>query len=80
MKHALTVACNPGTGEVSDIAEIKGVRSLFTTLTAMRIHFRSFKFAMYFIEESSKKDWREPRASGTVYINAFEKKANTIDN
>jgi hypothetical protein len=25
MKHALTVACNPGTGEVSDIAEIKGV-------------------------------------------------------
>jgi hypothetical protein len=71
MKHALTVACNPGTGGVCDIAEIKGVRSLFTTLTAMRIHFRSFKFAMYFIEESSKKDWREPRASGTVYINAF---------
>jgi hypothetical protein len=31
MKHALTVACNPGTGVVSDIAEIKGVRSLFTT-------------------------------------------------
>jgi len=71
MKHALTVACNPGTGEVSDIAEIKGATFLFTTLTAMRIYFRSCKFAMYFNEESSKKNWRELRASGTVYINAF---------
>jgi hypothetical protein len=51
MKHALTVACNPGTGvgTVSDIEEIKGATFLFTTLTAMRIYFRSCKFAMYFI-------------------------------
>ena len=80
MKHAINVACNPGTGVVSGIAEIKGATFLFTTLTAMRIYFRSCKFAKYFIEESSKKDWREPREGGTVYINAFEKKANTIDN
>lgn len=49
MKHALTVACNPGTGVVSDIEEIKGATFLFTKLTAMRIYFRSCKFAMYFI-------------------------------
>ena len=49
MKHAINVACNPGTGVVSDIEEIKGATFLFTKLTAMRIYFRSCKFAMFFI-------------------------------